>query len=79
VNIIAHTAEECNRIPTASNNKNTAPAESGFTPEDTSDGSQDTSGKRHSFSFKLAREIQKLKGDNAGNGCHEAIVIKYLL
>jgi len=78
VNIIAHTAEECNRIPTASNNKNTAPAESGFTPEDTSDGSQDTSGKRHSFSFKLAREIQKLKGDNAGNGCHEAIVIKYL-
>ena len=76
--ILAHITEDVTHNPTVNNNV-TAPAESGFTPEDTSDGSQDTSGKRHSFSFKLAREIQKLKGDNAGNGCHEAIVIKYLL
>ena len=75
---ISGTAEDVN--PTAPNNSDSA--ESDFTPESTSDRSQDKSGKIHSFSCKLAREIQKLKkkltGKEVNNGSHYATVVKYL-
>jgi len=77
---ISQPAEECNRIPPASNNDQT-PAESGLTPEDTSDRSQDKSGKRHSFSRTLAKSIQAKKRETnkkAKHGAHESLVLKYL-
>jgi hypothetical protein len=81
VKSIANPAEDVTHNPSANNNVQT-PAASGLTPETTSDRNQDKSGKTHSFSCKLARDIQKLKkkltGRDADNGSHEAIVIKYL-
>src|SRR5579862_4261666 len=73
-------AEGCKTNPTAPSNNLTAPIESVQSPLSTTDGSG-VSNKRHSFSRKLAREIQqrkRVKNSKAKHGAHEAIVLKYL-
>jgi len=80
---VPNPAEDCKRNPAASayNSQANAFIESALGPQNTTEGSEQLKDRRHSFSRKLAREIQekkRLTNQKAKHGAHEAIVLKYL-